>query len=136
MHGKYQPRHESGHGIGEPTGEQREQGGGEAGPEHIHPMEPVGTRADLIVQRVGRENQGSPQRPTETDRPVGLLEHGAHRGGMLQQRSLGDYPAIVRDESIADGGGGDGHGQKARHEGGLPRRHSHSIVAGGLELTS
>ena len=55
---------------------------------------------------------------------------------LLQQRPLGNHPAIVPDEAIPDGGGGDGGSQQTGGEGGLPRRYSHSIVAGGLELTS
>ena len=55
---------------------------------------------------------------------------------MLQERPLDDHPAIVSDETVSNGGRGDGGGQEACREGGLPRRYSHSIVAGGLELTS
>jgi hypothetical protein len=55
---------------------------------------------------------------------------------MLEQGPLGDHPAIVSDETIPYGGRGDGGGQEPRREGGLPRRYSHSIVAGGFELMS
>jgi len=55
---------------------------------------------------------------------------------VLEQRPLGDDPAIVGGEAVANGRRRHDRGEKARHEGGLPRRYSHSIVAGGLELTS
>ncbi len=55
---------------------------------------------------------------------------------MLEKGTVGDQPAIVGDKSIANRWSGDGRGEEAGDESGPPRRYSHSIVAGGLELTS
>jgi hypothetical protein len=69
---------------------------------------------------------------------------------MFQDVPIRDDPLVIGDELIADGGGSDDQREESRNHRSLPRVHratcrradvslfvySHSIVAGGFELTS
>ena len=55
---------------------------------------------------------------------------------MLEYRPVCDDPLIVGDELIANRGGRDRRCGESCNQNRLASRYSHSIVAGGLELTS
>ena len=55
---------------------------------------------------------------------------------MLEQLPVCHDPLIVADELIPNRGGRDRRGGESCNQNRLASRYSHSIVAGGLELTS
>jgi hypothetical protein len=55
---------------------------------------------------------------------------------MLEHLAVCDDPLIIGDKFVPDGRGGDCGGEEGRNQSGVAGRHSHSIVAGGFELTS
>ena len=55
---------------------------------------------------------------------------------MLEDLPIRHDPLVVGDEIIANRGRRDRRGEESRKQDCVPGRYSHSIVAGGFELTS
>src|SRR2546425_7120071 len=99
-------------------------------------MEPVRARRDAIIEGEGSQYGGTPHRAAERRGPIGFDQDCTDGRRVMQERPFGDDPAIVGDELIANRRRRHRRGDESGNQYGLSSRYSHSIVAGGLELTS
>src|SRR5258706_469694 len=92
----------------------------------------------------------TPHASAERGGPVRLLQYSCERGGVLENLPIRHDPLVISHELVPYGRRSHDSRNHARYERGLPRSyretcrravvsrcgHSHSMVAGGLELTS